>query len=281
MAIVRRVVKKVGLRRAAAPEEASEVLTLPTERTKPCGALQDYSILIYGKKKIGKTTLTSMFQNAFHALCEPGGKALALFSRPVRNWLDLRTYIQLVVKSKFYKNAVIDTTDYSYNYALKYTCGKLVINHPSDEAWGKGWRAVIEEYEKVLNPLLHSGKGVIFISHSKEVEIKEEDGGTYNFTTSTLSGQAKELLEGVVDIWACYTYEKGKRILIIQGDETVDAGHRCEGRFLYTDGTPIKRIPMGNSKEEAYTNFVAAFENRLARPSGEGAVKKKIILKRS
>jgi len=280
LAIVRRVVKKVGLKKAAAvAEEIPEVvLTLPKERSTPCDKLQDYSMLLYGEKKIGKTSLASKFKKAFFMLCEPGGKALSLYSRPVRNWLEFKTYVRLIIKSSEFENVVIDTADYSYEYCFDYVCKKMVIDHPSDEAWGKGWKAVKKEYAAEINKLLHSGKGVIFISHAREEEVEKRGGEKFNRTASTLAGQAKELLEGLVDVWAYYTYEGDQRVMIIQGDDYIDAGHRIEGRFLYTDGTPIRKIPMGNSKDEAYQNFVDAFENKLTKSAA--GIKRKIILKR-
>lgn len=279
MAIVKKIVKKKMFKKVETAEESpSADFTLPTERSTPCDKLQDYSILLYGEKKIGKTTLSSMFKKAFFMLCEPGGKALSLYSRPVRNWLELKAYVRLIIKSKEFENVVIDTADYSYEYCFDYTCKKMVIDHPSDEAWGKGWKAIKKEYATEINKLLHSGKGVIFISHAREEEVKERGGDTFNRTASTLSGQAKELLEGLVDIWAYYTYEGNKRVLIIQGDDYIDAGHRVEGRFLHPDGAPIRKIDMGNSKEEAYANFIAAFENKLGKPVM--VLKKKIILKK-
>ena len=275
---VKKIIKKKGIQRTKVTEASNTEFTLPKERSRPCDKLQDYSSLIYGRKKIGKTTLASMFKKAFFMLCEPGGKALSLYARPVRNWLEFKAYVRLIIKSKNFENVVIDTADYSYEYCFDYQCKKMVIDHPADEAWGKGWKAIKKEYSSEITKLLHSGKGVIFISHAREEEVKKRGGETYNRTASTLSGQAKELLEGLVDIWAFYTYEGDQRVLIIQGDDYIDAGHRVEGRFLYSDGSPMEKINMGNSKEEAYTNFVAAFENKLDKPIK--AVKKKIVLKR-
>jgi len=271
---VKKIVKGKAVRKVAAKPAAVNV-SLPTERSKPLESLADYSILIYGTKKIGKTTLGSMFAKALFLLFEPGGKALAIFERPILNWIEFKEYIKLLIKDKKFDNVIVDTGDVMYEQALEYVCKKLVISHPADEDWGKGWKALKQEITKEVYKLLNSGKGVIFISHSKEEEIKTRGGDKFNRTTSTMSGQAKELLEGVVDIWAYYAYEKDKRVLYILGDDYIDAGHRIEGRFLYPDGTPIKKIPMGNSKEEAYKNFVLAFENRLPKPTASTVVPKK------
>jgi hypothetical protein len=277
---VKKIVKKLGtVKRKAEVEEDRPSLSLPTERTEPCGSLEDYSILLYGAKKIGKTTLSSMFDKAFFMLCEPGGKALSIFSRNVRSWLEFKGYVNLLLKDKKFANVIVDTADYMYEMCMDYVCKKMVIDHPSDEAWGKGWKAVKKELNTEITKLLQSGKGVILISHAREEEIKKRGGDTFNRTSSTLSGQAKELLEGVVDIWGYYTYEGNQRVLYVNGDDYIDAGHRLEGRFLYPDGTPIRKIPMGKSKEEAYKNFVLAFENKL--PKLATPAKKKLVLKRS
>jgi hypothetical protein len=266
---VKKVMASAKVKKERVVEEAVELLTLPSEKSEPCGKLQDYSILLYGAKKIGKTTLASMFPKAMFLFCEPGGKALSVYGRAVKNWKELKGYVRLICKDKTFENVVVDTADYAYEYCSDYVCKKMGIDHPSDEAWGKGWKAVKAEIAGEVNRLLHSGKGVIFISHSRDEEVKKSDGDTYNKTASTLPGQAKDLLEGLVDIWAYYTYHREERVLIIRGDDYVDAGHRVEGRFNYPDGTPIKRIPMGSTKEEAYKNFVSAFENKLAKPESK------------
>lgn len=265
--------KKVASRPAAKKLE----LSLPTGKNKPCEALQDYSILLYGAKKIGKTSLASMFPDTFFLFCEPGGKGLSTYSRPVRDWNEFKGYVDLIAKDKKFKTVVIDTSDYAYEYCMDYVCKKLVIDHPSDEGWGKGWKAVKKEFTLVLTKLLHSGKGVIFISHSREEEISKRSGDKFHRTSNTMPGQAKELLEGIVDVWGFYTYEGKRRVLLIEGDDYIDAGHRLENRFKYPDGSDIRSIPMGSSKEQAFKNFLDAFENKLQKPT---TTKKKLKLRR-
>jgi hypothetical protein len=245
-------------------------LVLPTEKSKPSIDPRDYSWLIYGKKKIGKTTLAAQFENALFLMCEPGGKALSIRQVSVRNWSEFRGYIDLAIKDKDTRTIVIDTADLCYAYCLEYVCDKLAIEHPADEGYGKGWNAVRKEFVSVINKLLHSGKGVVFISHSKDEEFKTRHSDTFHKTVSSMPGQAKDVLEGLVDIWANYDYDGRRRVLIIGGSDEVDAGNRIEGRFHYPDGSPIDRIPMGGNPKEGYKNLIAAFNNHGEKEKESG-----------
>lgn len=113
----------------------------------------------------------------------------------------------------------------------------------------------------MIDALLNCGKGVVFISHAQEQEIETRDGKTYDRMMPTMHKRMRETIEGVVDIWAYYTYDKQRRVLQILGDDNVSAGHRLEGRFLTPDGRPIRRIDMGTAAKDGYKNVVAAFNN--------------------
>lgn len=247
--------------------------SLPTEKSIPSSSLQDYSILIYGRKKIGKSSLTAQFDRMLGLMCEPGGKAQSMYQAPCRDWKELRAKTRLFIEDKRFQTASIDTADFAYEFCMDYVCTKMVMDHPSDEGYGKGWKAVRTEFTDWVNELLHSGKGVIFISHIKDEEIKNRKNESRHRAGSSMSGQASDILEGLVDIWGCYDYNGKERVLIIGGSDELDAGHRCEGRFKYEDGSDIETIPMGNSAKKGYENFIAAFENRLKKE------KQKISLK--
>ncbi len=260
----------------AAPSMREEIaaLRLPDEKSSPSKELFDYSLLIYGKKKIGKTSMMSQPDGVLGLMCEPGAKAQSMFQVSCKNWQELRQYTRLFIKDARYKIGLVDTADYAYAYCLLYVCEKLCIGHPSEEDYGKGWNAVRTEFNSWVSELLHSGKGVVFISHSKDEEFKTRKNESYNKVGSSMAGQAKDILEGLIDIWANYDYDGTDRVLIIGGSDEVDAGHRCEGHFLNPDGSSITTIPMGKSPAQSYRNFVAAFNNRL-HEIGTGAKKKK------
>lgn len=233
---------------------------LPTEKTQPSKDLSDYSILLYGEEKIGKTTFASQFPDAIFLMCEPGSKALSIYSRPVNSWADLKGYLKVLAKDKKFKTIVIDTVDVAANMCEKYCAAKLGVEDIQDAEYGKGWRKLKAELSQWLTFAGNMGKGIIYISHSTEKEIKNRSGGSRHRVVPTMDKRASEIMEAYVDIWAYYKYESdGSRTLLIKGTEEVAAGTRTKKNFL-----GISEIPGGKSEEETYKNFVDAFHNRLS-----------------
>jgi AAA domain len=277
-----RIIKPTG--KGKRPQQISsreeiEGLKLPDEKSSPSKSLFDYSILLYGEKKIGKTSMMSQPEGVLGFMCEPGGKAQEMYQVPCKNWAELRQYTRLFIKDPRYTVGLVDTADYAYAYCMLAVCQKLCIEHPSEEDYGKGWNAVRTEFNNWVSELLHSGKGIVFISHTKNDEFKTRKNETYNKVGSSMPGQAKDILEGLIDIWANYSYDGKDRILTIGGSDEVDAGHRCEGHFLFQDNTPVLTIPMGKSPKESFNNFIAAFNNKLPKQKGEVVKQKALGLK--
>jgi hypothetical protein len=288
MAVVKRKMPEgdTKKKRVGRSDGPSLEVTLPTQRSVPSGKLEDYTILLFGEKKIGKTDLTAQFPNAVHLMTEPGGKAQAIYQREVRNWREFIAYVKLLRKDTRFANVVVDTADILYGYAFDHEMNRLGVDHPSDEAYGKGWKAIRDEFEKWVMALIHTGKGVIFVSHATEREIKMRDGAKYDRITPTMSGQARDVLEGVVDLWFYYGYDGHRRVLTIQGSDHIGAGHRLKKNFLSPTGKPLAEIDMGENAEESYANLIAAFKNTYvpstpAPEESEGkVVKKKLSLKK-
>ncbi len=274
-----KMIKNSRTKRLLKKERSELNLKLPEKKSIPSDSLQDYSMLLFGRKKIGKTTLAAQFESALFLMTEPGGKALSIRQVGIRNWSEFKGYVDLAIEDSETRTVIVDTTDLAYAYCLEYVCDKLAIEHPADEAYGKGWNAVRKEFVSVINKLLHSGKGVVFISHSKDEEFKTRHSDTFHKTVSSMPGQAKDVLEGLVDIWANYDYDGRRRVLIIGGSEEVDAGNRIEGRFIYPDGSPIDRISMGSNPKEGYKNLIAAFNNH-GEKENESSKKHRLKIKK-
>jgi hypothetical protein len=179
--------------------------------------------------------------------------------------------MKLLVKDKEFSNVSIDTADKAFDACQQYVCRLGGVTHPSEsDDFGKTWNDLFLQFDRTVDRLLKTGKGVFFISHAREHKIKHRKGEDYDRIVPSMPNQARKVIEPLVDIWAYYCYgSNGERRLQIQGDDVVAAGHRLEERFIDSDtGEPLKFIPMGSSSKESYENFQAAFNNELANKKG-------------
>lgn len=274
MAVVKKKAGTMTPKKKGSPEVSEKLeLTLPTALSEPMENLGDYSILLFGAKKIGKTNLAAMFPDNFMMMTEPGGKALRLYQRPVTTWAEFQGYVKLLERDKRFKTQTVDIVDLLAKLAEKHACRRLGIDHPSEEDWGKGWAAVRDEFTTWMQRLLNNGKGTILISHATEREVKQRKGGSYHVISPTLSGQARDILEGMVDIFAYFDYEDDRRVLTIRGSENIAAGNRLRTHFRW-NGIDVPQIDMGTSAEEGYKNLVDCFNNKYpyTPPVAEDAV---------
>jgi hypothetical protein len=259
-------------RRIVKAEKVTVDVDLPEDMTEPVDELGQATILIHGEKKIGKTTLASQFGDNLVLAFEVGYKGLRLFKTDVPDWDTARALVKKLRKDERFSTITVDTAEKSFKRCEEWSNKKLGITHASEEDWGKGWASIRNNYEKFIDDITHSGKGVILISHSHEQEVKKRNGDVFDRVVSSMSRPARETVEGIVDIWCYYGYEGSRRMLTIVGDDYVSAGHRFSERFRTPDGTPIRRIDMGGDEKEAYKNFLAAWNNEYEPDSEDDLV---------
>lgn len=249
------------------PDDDLEIV-LPTKPAEIATDIGDFTFLIYGSKKIGKTSLAARFPKALAFMFEPGGKALQLMQISCPAWGHFKQSIDKL-EEKFrkegellYKTFIVDTASLAYDTCMNYTCAKADIEHPSDEGFGKGWKRVTNELSQQFVRLQSMDAGLIALAHDKIVRIETKSGRAYDKVMPTLSGQAEEYFAGTIDVIGYYYIEDGQRWLQIREDDFVMAGCRPENNFRTTSGDPIFKIPMGSSAKEAYENLVKAFKNQ-------------------
>lgn len=261
---------------------------LPTEPSEAASSLDDFSVLLHGPKKIGKTQTAAQCDDGdvLFLNCDPPQKAYRLIQQQIPDWETFRECMRQlklkVKKKKFpYARVVVDGADRWYQLCLRYTCKKLCINHPSDEDWGKGWEALKREFTEAVNFLLDLPCGAWFICHSDFREHETYDGKDVMQLSPTLPGQAEEVLSGLVDAWFAFDYvEHGKRIIILEGSERVNAGQRIDteqdNHFRCSrSGKKLKYVSAGSNPKEAYDNLVSAFENEYESERPKKKRKKK------
>lgn len=259
---------------------------LPTELSKLSNDLADYSLLVHGDKKIGKTSLLAQEPGAYFLEWDPEQRALAILQTQIPDWRHFLAYLSELEKGLAagtlpYRTIVVDGVDIMYHAAFDYMCRKMGIEHPHDENdFGKSWGNIRTEFERGVRRLLNlPGVSARFVSHSHWKEIKTRGGGDTEKLVPILTKQAEEVLVGLVDIWAAYTYDGRERVLVIKGDEQIGAGHRVDHRFRTPDDELVYEIPMGGSAEEAYANLLRAWNNEqpfanLKARAGEQETKK-------
>lgn len=245
-------------------------VTLPTARSEPCKNMGEYAILLYGREKIGKTSLCSHFDDTLFLMFEPGAKALSIYQMTITSWRDFKATVETLKKESRFKTVVIDTVDVAYKSAEDFICKRLGIQHPSDEDYGKAWSMVRDELLLTIYDLANTGRGIVFISHEETRTLTTRRGAKRDFTQPSMPGGCKRVVEPLVDIWMRYAFDSdGNRSLQIRGDDEIAAGHRLVDHFV-----GLSEIPCGNSSREAYENFSAAFNGSAAKP-----VKKKVRVK--
>jgi hypothetical protein len=253
------------------------MMKLPTRKTEIETDLSKYTIFIYGREKIGKTSLAAQFPDALFLMFEPGSKSLEIFRMEINSWVEFVETCKLLKESTQYKTIVIDTVDLAFKYCSDYMCKKLVITHPSDEEWGKAWGLIRDEFTQWMSYLGKLNRGVIFISHAAERDIKRLKGDGY-LISPTLAKQGRTVIEPMVDIWGYYGYEGKDRFLQLRGNEEINAGCRLTQNFI-----GIEKISMGNTVEQAYKNFMAAFNTKkggVVKSQVETAVQTEVIKKK-
>lgn len=270
--------------------------SLPSDPTVPAENLIDYSFLIYGRKKIGKTSLVSRFPNAVFFMFEPGTKAQSIYKLPrnggcFTDWKDVRGYAKTLQKGGHdFVTACFDPGNKAYDLCLKWVCAKEGISHPGKmKDYGASWKAVATEFEGIHLQIANADMAFVVIAHEKLEEYRGDDGREYVRTVPKFSGATEDFYEGVIDNIFHYHYIGSERFLQIRGTESVIAGTRCEGRFMTEDGRPIYKIPMGRSADEAWDNLQLAWENQQTRSYGpdeeeKGGTrprKKRLVLKKS
>lgn len=239
---------------------------MPLTKVKniPSENLLDYTILLYGERKIGKTSLCSRFDRSIFFDAEEGTTALPVFAEPIPSWKTFLIKSKELKGDKDYGTVICDTADVLYNLCLEYVCRENNIEHPGGQKdYGASWTKVRQEFMRGYSRVKDSNKGVVFVSHAKLVEDTTRDGVPYGRIRPTLTGQAFDALASAVHIIAYYGYLGGERRLFIDGSDKIECGCRLENHFRTQKGERIKSIPMGDSSQEAYDNLMKAFRNEL------------------
>ena len=157
--------------------ETAISVKLPTQKSSPQTELSEFSFLIYGDKKIGKTSLCSQFPAALLYAFEPGAKGLEVYQVDIPTWGHAKKYNEAIIKDgDRYENIVIDTGAIAYDRCQAYVCNELKIDHPGDLGYGKGWSALKKAFSGFHLDIMNNGFGLVVVAHEKIAEVTLPSG---------------------------------------------------------------------------------------------------------
>lgn len=265
-----------GAKKLSTPAASGSVVpikvTLPSELSIPSTNLAEYTWLIHGEPKIGKTSLIAEFEKVLFAMFEPGGKALKIFQTPtIKEWAYMLGVVNELEKQAEegtlqFSSVCIDTGSKAYDRCLEWTCLRDHIQHPGKvEDYGASWKEVTKAFTDVHTRLAALDLGFFVTAHSRATERQRRTGSKELKIEPMFGGSTDEFYRGIIDIIAYYHTIGEERFLQIRGDDTVVAGCRLQDNFLTPNGDQIKMIPMGNSPKEGHSNIIKAYRNRQSK----------------
>ncbi|KFZ25963.1 MAG: hypothetical protein KQ78_01919 [Candidatus Izimaplasma bacterium HR2] len=229
--------------------------------------LAGYILFFYGSPKTGKTTIASQFSNSLILAFEKGFNALpGVIAQPINKWMEFKEILmQLETKAakEKYEYIIVDTADLAYLYAEQFIFNKEGVTEYKEIPYGQGYGMVEKEFDKAMRKIVQLGYGLIFISHSQDKTMEDENGEEYNKIIPTLEKRGRKVINRMSDIIG-YTRiakdpESGeeKTYLFMRGTSRYEAG----SRFAYTS----------DFIEFSYKNLVQDIGNAIDKLEANGA----------
>lgn len=240
-------------------------LSLPNEPDVPPTDFFSYVTLVYGAKKIGKTSLVAnLTDTSFTLAAENVSDSLKIMKRPVPSWEHVIKYIDLLYKEpEKYGMILVDSLPKFYDYAMEFAGEKYGFLHPGEkEDYGASWSKVSKIFNKQLTRLLALPSGLVLTAHETIEKIDTRDGGKFNLILPDYSKQCKKFVDIEVSNVFHYQMRGQNRFLQLRGDDYVQANCCHDANFLTPSGDRVHAVPLGDSPEEAAEHVLEAFDNR-------------------
>jgi len=223
-------------------------MPLPTKKTKPITEFSEYSILIWGGVKIGKSTFCSHAPNALFIPTEPGLKCLDVYNaatamydkKCITTWDEFLEICKEIIEGKHdFKTIIIDTIEGLYDICEESVCKKYKVETSNDGilGYGKGMAIILNEFRRILTKLANLPYGLIMTSHAFDKDIDDKNG-KYTKTVPTIPDAKKNspyrFIMGFVDMILYCSQEKAKidgelktvRVIKTKPSLSYDAGDR-------------------------------------------------------
>lgn len=248
--------------------------------------IEDFFWLISGIPKCGKTTLfAKLVETYFGDITkglllgfEHGFSALRVNATDIDEWDDFEEIVDQLIDDKDelpFKLIGIDTADVMWEMAQQEVIREWNMKNPgkrtsdiggvgakgkSDSGYGVGYQKAKEKIRKNIDKLVKAGYGIMVLTHSKDKEIEQKDGLTYDQLVVSLPGSARDIFVNMADFIVFITIEKIKN----------EQGNLETKRYMYwrTDGyveagSRFKHVP--ERIEYNVDEFINVFKNAVEK----------------
>jgi hypothetical protein len=149
---------------------------------------------------------------------------------------SMQEAMEAIISSDRFQFVIFDTADMMTKMCVDYHCKQRGVSHPSEAGdFGKGYDLTITNpLRQMIGPIIKSGRGVAFITHTKLVTKKIGATEVSKWET-TLPSQAQHFLHTQADVILYGAFGKRRpgmddrdRILSLDGSNETIAGTRVK-----------------------------------------------------
>lgn len=201
---------------------------LPTAKSAPKEKIEDFTILLYGAPKIGKSSFCSKIPSTpLFLATEPGLNSLSVYQQPIPDWETFLKVCGEISKGNHdFKTIVIDTIDNLYKCCVSHVNTSMHVVHEADLPFGKGYSMIRNEFFRALTKLAMLQCGLIMIGHVKQEKVQTRTTEFFK-SVPTIPTSVREHLLGWVDIILFADINAdGERVLRTKPNEKYIAGDR-------------------------------------------------------
>ena len=206
-------------------------MAIQIEKTKISTGLEGQTILLYGRAKVGKTTLANEFKAPLFLATESGHSHLECDKINCNSWSKFLEGCAFMAEGKHeYQTVVVDTIDNLVDYCTEAVCKENGISHPSELPMGKGWSLVTTELKRAMMKVASLPYTLLMISHSSKETIETATGKKYDRWSISVSGKNKQVFLNMSDmiLFIDYHVDNGEvsRIIRTKPSKSYEAGDR-------------------------------------------------------
>lgn len=245
-------------------------LPVAIESSNAGGGMETTSWMLYGVKRIGKSSLSAKFPGSIIFKFEIASQRVKAVACNCPAWEYFLKYLQLLKDEKRQaggdwprKIAVIDTPFEAYARCKEYVCRQNGITYTSDaKDHGGIWDKVSSEFRRAHMELQALGLGLVVVCHDQMTECSTRSGQRFDMVVPKLSKQADDLYRAIIENVIYYHYRDRQRWMTLRGSDFIFAGvigDEDDEVFMTPDGKKIHAVYAGETATEAFNNLEAAF----------------------